>query len=864
MAKAHLRVMFKLESDVNDYVKAKLTALGLKKLIDFNEESGMSDYMKEALKGSAKTKDKTSFGKPDFHIEKYNVPIVIEDKLGIKHHIAENKSGIRMDEKAVREYAVNGAIYYAKNMIASKKYDEVIAIGISGDNEDNIKISVYYVFSPSISPKEMSDYTALDFVQNQDSFDSFYRAATVTEEERHKILVKSREEILKHAKKLNTLMNNHNIGVDQRVVYVSGMLLSMQDIFDESGNILDLGLTPDDLKGIQTEQKRDSIVIVKHLEEYLDQKKIAADKKRIMLDSFKMSISLDAARDVATENDKIVSKLLEKPSSITKQVFVYLYEYVYRVIDLSNGALDIMAEMYSTFLKYALSDGAPLGKVLTPPYITAAMAKILDIDKNSRVMDLATGSAAFLVAAMDLMIADANKSFGKGTEKAKDTIQKIKYTQLLGVEVDAKMYTLAATNMILRGDGSTQIKKADTFKTPASLYTDFKADRLLLNPPFSYTDYGMPFFEFGLDHMAKGGKGAVIIQDSAGAGKAILTNQSILGKHRMLASIKMPADLFNPNAIVQTSIYVFEAGTPHNFDYDIVKFIDFRNDGYKRTERTINDVDHPAERYQDLYLIFKLGLNARNNGAFHSELWDLESVYCEDTITDSGKDWNFEQHKKVNTEPTKGDFERSIGSHFAWETGIITEQLLKSLSDNSKASDKKTKAFSVEELFIIDKTPSYNKDSLTEVTDKEYDYITRTSTNRGICETTGYISDKGLNEAGTFSLGLLQMTFFYREREWYAGQFVRNIKAKFELNKYTGLYFETVLSGLSPYLLSGLVRDVDEAFLSSTITLPVDDKGKIDLEWIERFVKQQKKALLDKIVAIYKKELDDKGDENEQ
>jgi len=673
MAKAHIHVMFKLESDVNDYVKTKLTALGLKKLIDFNEESGMSDYMKEALKGSAKTKDKTSFGKPDFHIEKYSVPIVIEDKLGIKHHIAENKSGIRMDEKAVREYAVNGAIYYAKNMIASKKYDEVIAIGISGDNEDNVKISVYYVFSPSIPPKEMTNYVTLDFVQNQDSFNAFYKAATVTDEERHRILVKSREEILKHAKKLNTLMNNHNIGVDQRVVYVSGMLLSMQDIYDENGSVLDLGLTPDDLKGIQTEQKRDSIVIVKHLEEYLDQKDIDTDKKRIMLDSFKMSISLDAARDAVTENDKIVSKLLEKPASITKQVFVYLYEYVYRVIDLSNGALDIMAEMYSTFLKYALSDGAPLGKVLTPPYITAAMAKILDIDKNSRVMDLATGSAAFLVAAMDLMIADANKSFGKGTEKAKGTIQKIKYTQLLGVEVDAKMYTLAATNMILRGDGSTQIKKADTFKTPASLYTDFKADRLLLNPPFSYTDYGMPFFEFGLDHMAKGGKGAVIIQDSAGAGKAIMTNQSILSKHRMLASIKMPADLFNPNAIVQTSIYVFEAGTPHNFDYDIVKFIDFRNDGYKRTERTINDVDHPAERYQDLYLIFKLGLNARNNSAFHAELWDLESVYCEDTITESGKDWNFEQHKKVNTEPTKTDFEKAIGSHFAWETGIITE-----------------------------------------------------------------------------------------------------------------------------------------------------------------------------------------------
>ena len=147
---------------------------------------------------------------------------------------------------------------------------------------------------------------------------------------------------------------------------------------------------------------------------------------------------------------------------------------------------------------------------------------------------------------------------------------------------------------------------------------------------------------------------------------------------------------------------------------------------------------------------------------------------------------------------------------------------------------------------------------MTKVTEKEYDYITRTSTNRGICETTGFISEKGLNESGTFSLGLLQMTFFYREREWYAGQFMRKIKAKFELNPYTGLYFETVLSGLSSYLLSGLVRDVDEAFLSSTIVLPIDDKENIDFIWIEQFVKQHKKDLLDKIVAAYEKELNDK------
>ncbi len=847
--------MFKLESDVNDYVKSYLTALGLVKLVDFNEESGMSDYMKEALKGSAKTKGKTTFGKPDFHMEKYKAPIVIEDKLGLKYHIATNKSGIKMDEKSIREYAVNGAIYYAKNMIASKKYDEVIAIGISGDYEGNIKVSVYYVFSPTFDPKEMANYTTLDFVQNQDSFNAFYNDATVTETERHKILAKSRQEILIHAKQLNKLMNNHNIGVDQRVVYVSGMLLAMQDIIGADGTTLDYGLTPDGLKGIQTEQKRDSVVIVKHLEEYLDQKSIAPDKKKIMLDSFKMSISLDAARDNITEVDKIVGKLLKKDSSITKQIFVYLYENVFMVIDLSSGALDIMAEMYSTFLKYALSDGAPLGKVLTPPYITAVMARILDLNKDSKVMDLATGSAAFLVAAMEIMINEANRAYGKGTEKALSKIQDIKNKQLLGIEVDAKMYTLAATNMILRGDGSTQIRKADTFKTPVSLYTDFNADRLLLNPPFSYTDCGMPFFEYGLDHMKKGGKGAVIIQDSAGAGKAITTNQSILSKHKMLVSIKMPADLFNPNAIVQTSIYVFEAGTPHNFDYDIVKFIDFRNDGYKRTERLISDVDHPAERYQDLYLIYKMGLNAPSNSEFHSTLWDLNDVYCEDIISNSGKDWNYEQHKKINTVPKAKDYEKAICSHLAWETGVITESLSNGVITPPIAPPLKTKKFTVNELFSIQKTPSYNKENLTEVIDKEYDYITRTSVNRGICETTGFISNKGLNEPGTFSLGLLQMTFFYRERPWYAGQFMRKIVCNYQLNKYTGIYLETVLGGLSQFLLSGLVRDVDEAFLLSKIELPVESDDKIDFTYMENVVKGQKKQVLEKIVENYSNEL---------
>lgn len=852
------KLLYTLEADVDDAVKRKFNSLKLVKGIDYNEKSAMSSYMKEALKGASKTKNKVNFGQPDFHMERYKIPVVIENKLYHKFHAAITKAGIKTDEKSVNNYAVNGAIYYARNMIESKRYDEVIAIGISGESDESINISTYYVFSPTIEPKYMKDYNSLDFLESEESFNAFYDDAVVTEDERHKILIKTREELIKHAKILNKMMNNHNIGVDQRVVYVSGMLLSMQDVLDDDLSPLDRGLVPDDLKGIKTEQKRDGVIIINHLQEYLDKRKLPVDKKKIMLDSFKMSISLDAARDIPTDLDKAVESIINGQASITKQIFTYLYFNVYTAINLTGGALDIMAEMYSTFLKYALSDGASLGKVLTPPYITTMMAKLLDANKNSRVMDIATGSAAFLVAAMDQMISDANRTFGKNTKAAKDAILLIKEQQLLGIEIDAKMYTLAASNMILRGDGSTQIKKADTFTEPESVFDDFRANILLLNPPFSYTANGLPFFEFGLDHMEKDGYGAVIIQDSVGAGKAVEVTKSILKKHTMIASIKMPVDLFEPNATVQTSIYIFKSGTPHKFAYDIVKFIDFRNDGYKRTERCIKEVDYPIERYQDIYLIYKLGYNAVKNPDFHSELWDLKKVYCEDTISEKGNDWNFEKHIETIDKPEDIVYINLIDSHLAWNIeNWISQQINASYTKTALAAlgTKVMKEFPVSEVFSITKTgSSYNKEEL-KIPESEtdiYDYITRTITNRGICGRTGFIDAAGLNKEGTYSLGLLQMMFFYRERAWYGGQFMRVISCKFEIDKYAGLYLETVLNGLSEKLLSGLVRDVDKTFLKMTISLPVKDSGEIDFEWMSKFVRNREDNIIETFFSKYK------------
>ena len=660
---------WKLENNVNDWVKSQLDALGFKKLVDYSEESAMSDYMKDALKWAAKTENKTSFWKPDFHVEKYKIPVVIEDKLGLKKLISETKDGIKTDEKSIGAFAVNGAVWYARQMIASSKYKEVIAIGVAGDDDENVQISAYYVYGYSEDAiKPLPECQTFHFLENEKSFEEFYQDIQLTEQEKHQILIDSRTSLQAYAKKLNKLMHNHNITAPQRVLYVSGMLLAMQDVFDEQGNKLKNWLTIEDLQGLQAENFRDGKKIILQIEEFLRTKNIPAEKVDLMLASF-FEISKDKQRDVLVELDSEVSKWLQSKSSTNKQIFTFIFKSIFARIDSFKGHLDVMGEMYSEFLKYALGDGKEIGIVLTPPYITKMMSQILDIKQNNKVMDLATGSAGFLISAMEVMIADLERTTARESSAFNLKLEQIKKEQLLGVELNAEMYTLAATNMILRGDGSSNIQKGNTFDTPPALYKKFNADRILLNPPFSYKENGMPFIAFGLDQMQIGGLGAIIIQDSAGSWKATMTNQKILKSHSLLASIKMPTDLFQPMAGVQTSIYIFQVGTPHDFERP-VKFIDFRNDGYKRTSRALQEIDNPIARYEDIVKIYKAGKNAKNLKAD----WNLEQVYVEDFISSSWADRNFDQHQKIDTQPTLADFKKTVADYLSREVSQILQK----------------------------------------------------------------------------------------------------------------------------------------------------------------------------------------------
>ncbi|MGZ5191100.1 MAG: hypothetical protein ACXWCZ_08750 [Flavisolibacter sp.] len=196
----------------------------------------------------------------------------------------------------------------------------------------------------------------------------------------------------------------------------------------------------------------------------------------------------------------------------------------------------------------------------------------------------------------------------------------------------------------------------------------FPADAFVLNPPYSANGNGMNFVEKALNMMNKG-YAAIIIQNSAGSGKAKEYNKKILEKHTLLASIKMPIDIFIGKSSVQTNVYVFKVKEQHQKD-ERVKFIDFSNDGYTRTNRkkssnNLKDTDRAKERYEELVNLVRFGKSKLSIFT--------EKEYYEGTINpQNGADWN--QTAPIDTKPSLQDFKKTVSDYLAWEVSNILKQ----------------------------------------------------------------------------------------------------------------------------------------------------------------------------------------------
>ena len=145
----------------------------------------------------------------------------------------------------------------------------------------------------------------------------------------------------------------------------------------------------------------------------------------------------------------------------------------------------------------------------------------------------------------------------------------------------------------------------------------------------------------------------------------------------------MLCDIFCGKASVQTAIYVFKVGEPHNTK-SVVRFIDFSNDGYSRQNRkkssqsvNLRDTDNAKQRYQEIVNLVCFG-----RGTHDENLHYYKDCFVEDTITLSGKDWTYGQHRQIDTTPTYDDFANTVKDYLAWKVA----QIIKQQNENGNAT----------------------------------------------------------------------------------------------------------------------------------------------------------------------------------
>lgn len=599
-----------------------------------------------------------------------NYPILIEYKgykdklvkLDVDGKVANKTSKNQPDFKNINSYAVNGAVHYANALLHYTSYTDIIAIGMTGYKNDagklEYEIGVYYVSKSNFGiGQNVDEYTDFSFLKksNFDSFIEKVKRLRLSQEEIEKLREHREQEINASLVKLNNDIYNNEKGLSERdrVYLVAASIIATLGV---PGKVA--ALEKSELKSSTEEGNRDGDIILRKIKAFLSEKNLPQEKRDLIVRTLQNTLTTDNINKV------------ENGESQLKRVFTKIIDDlgIYYKIGLSTDFTGkLFNEMYSWlgFSQDKLND-----VVLTPSYVATLLARLARVNKDSYVWDFATGSAGLLVASMNEMLIDAKEKIKSPDAFALKSAE-IKANQLLGLEILSEVYMLAILNMILMGDGSSNILNKDSLKEFDGHYgfdkTDkkFPADAFVLNPPYSAPGNGMVFVEKALSMMSKG-YAAIIIQNSAGSGKATEYNKKILKHSTLLASIKMPIDLFIGKSSVQTNIYVFRVGEAHQKD-DTVKSIDFSFDGYTRTNRkkascNLRDTDHAKERYAELVDLVRFG-----NGKLH---YYTEKEYYEGNIDpENGADWN--QTVPVDTKPTLDDFKKTVRDYLAWEVSSI-------------------------------------------------------------------------------------------------------------------------------------------------------------------------------------------------
>lgn len=613
-------------------------------------------YLYAAMEGASKGQG-GGRGKPEFVIESGDFIVVIEDKPRAEELVKLAEDGsVDLTYPARANFALNGAMHYAE-AFAAKTGKKVFAIGVAGSELHN---AIQVGFSaPQRAPKLLDNQidTFTSFAPN--AIGEFYRVAVLGELPQEE---KNVREIRKVASYLHEGMRNYaTLENEHKATLVSAILLALKYRPE----------LVDDLVGDKRNGYRDGEKVYRAAQEFLESDEADLGPKQkigIMLDRFKFL----QRHVLLNQRNKDLGKtpLRHFAEILDRDVFKVVSDPTY-------SAFDVLGNFYGEFVKYGGSDGNSLGIVLTPHHITDLMATLIDINSDDVVLDPTAGSASFLIAAMRVMFADAERRHKGDLVTVENKLGEIRRFQLHGVELQEKLFAVGTTNMILRGDGKANFQRNSIFDVtregffPADPTRPGRLDgftKVLMNPPYSQSKdkttrhlSELSFISYALDLLEVRGRLAAIVPQSTMVGKTKedkALKAKILKHHTLDAVLTMNPDTFH-GVGTHVVIALFTAGVPHPATKKTA-FIDFKDDGYKvRQHIGLVDDGRAEDRRKHLLAVLNDGVPDDTHFVVRTEV----------TAAD---EWQHSYFYFNDQPPSEADFMQTVADYVTWQVNMHT------------------------------------------------------------------------------------------------------------------------------------------------------------------------------------------------
>jgi type I restriction enzyme M protein len=618
--------------------KEKNLDIFISKLLDsakikYSADGSSIKEINAALKTASK-KGTGRVGFPEFVGISKDFIIVIEDKAELDkqaNYTDEEETDLATDVKSLKDFAENGALHYGKHIIENTNFKKVFAFGCSGDEKHHLIRPIFI---------DQNSYKLLQPVENFENFsaeniEKYYREQVLEETPAETLEL---EEVLKKSAELHEALRNYGqLGDSEKPLVVSAILLALR----EDANIADL------LKGDNL--KTDGKIIYDALSTHMTRVEVKPEtKKEQVLAQFDI-----------IKNRTLLNQVDERLEKTPLKYFTeFLQKNVYASV-VANSTEDVLGRFYGEFIRYSGGDGQTLGVVLTPSHITEIFCDLVDLKPSDIVFDPCCGTGGFLIAAMHKMLEQAKP----------EEVETIKKDRIHGIEIREDMFSIATTNMILRGDGKSNLIKNDFLKRDVKSMRANNYTVGFINPPYSQAKgkdtahlSEIHFIEHLLDGLADNGRCVIIVPQSTMVGKSKTDKEvkkRILTKHTLEGVITLNKETFY-GVGTNPCIAIFTAHKPHS-EKKFCKFINYEDDGFTvRKHVGLVETERAKERKAHL-------LNCWLHDA------PAETKFMVKTTIEPEDEWLHSFYYFNDEIPKAEDFENTIADYLTFEFNMIMQ-----------------------------------------------------------------------------------------------------------------------------------------------------------------------------------------------